>query len=266
MTVEQRVSAAVEEIVAATDADQVVLFGSVAKGTARPDSDIDLLVIGDPARHADGKRTCSRTGDEVDVFVTDRASAERYQYSAAYLEGIALGEGRTVYAKHPERALAAGEAMVRRTLYDPDKAAEWVEDARKRLRRFETDDEDLYKCESLVDALERALKALIVAGGQRVVHRHGLDKLWSQAETIAGELPGGIGDNDLKELTKYSGEFLYPAQGARKLDPRRAWERFESPVRKVVAHAEQRVPAVVKKTLARIREETAAPPPRPRIS
>ena len=253
MTIEQRVNAAVDEIVAATDPEQVVLFGSVATGTAGPESDIDLLVIGDPVRHADGKRTCRRTGDEVDVFVTDRATAERYQYSAAYLEGIALGAGRTVYAKDPTRALAAGDEMIRRTLYDPDRAVEWVEDARKRLRRFERDDEDLYKCESLADALERALKALIVAGGQRVAHRHGLEKLWKQAEAIAGEMPGRIAEADLKHLTKYAGEFLYPAQGARRLNPRSVWERLDGPIAEFVAYAERRVPELVKDTLNTIK-------------
>ena len=34
MTIEQRVRAAVDEIVTATDPEQVVLFGSVARGTA----------------------------------------------------------------------------------------------------------------------------------------------------------------------------------------------------------------------------------------
>ena len=56
MTIDQRIRAAVDEIVAATTPEQIVLFGSVAKGNAGPDSDIDLLVIGDPVRHADGKR------------------------------------------------------------------------------------------------------------------------------------------------------------------------------------------------------------------
>ena len=102
MTIEQRIRAAVDEVVAATDPDQVVVFGSAAKGTARPDSDIDLLVICDPARDEGGMRTCAATGDAVDVFVTDRRSAERYRYSPAYLEGIALGEGRTVYARDPQ--------------------------------------------------------------------------------------------------------------------------------------------------------------------
>ena len=61
MTIEQRIRAAVDEVVAATDPDQVVVFGSAAKGTARPDSDIDLLVICDPARHDGGMRTCAAT-------------------------------------------------------------------------------------------------------------------------------------------------------------------------------------------------------------
>ena len=141
---------------------------------------------------------------------------------------------------------------------DPDKAVEWVEEARQRLGRFETDRLDLYKCESLADALERALKALIVAGGQRVAHRHGLDKLWNQAEAIAGQLPGRIAEADLKHLTKYAGEFLYPAEGARNLDPRSVWERsvwkrLEGPIAEFVACAERRVPELVKDTLSRIK-------------
>ena len=260
MTIEQRISAAVDEIVAATDPEQVVLFGSLAKGTAGPESDIDLLVVGDPMRHADGKRTCRRTGDEVDVFVTDRSSAERYQYSAAYLEGIALGEGRTVYAKDPERALAAGDEMIRRTLYDPDKAVEWADEAADRLPQFETNVKDLYKCQALADAVENSLKALIVAGGNRVEHRHGLDKLWRQAEKVAGQLPAGLTEDDLKQLTKYGGEFRYPAAGVRKLDPRAVWEQLETPVRSVVAHTRQQVPNLIEQTKACITREKDPPP------
>ena len=255
VTLEQRVRAAVDEVVAATDPEQIVLFGSVAKRTAGAESDIDLLVIGDPRRHADQKRTCARTGDQVDVFVTDRATAERHRYSAAYLESIALEEGRTVYAKHPEQALAVGERMVGRTLYDPDNAVEWVTDARDRLRRFETDREDLHKCESLGDALEQALKALIVASGQRVAHRHRLRTLRRQAEATGGPLPGGMADGGLDHLTKYTGKRLYPAQGARELDPRAVWERLETPIREVVAYAERRVPELVSATWKRITAE-----------
>ena len=255
MTLEERISAAVEEVVAATNPEQVVLFGSAAKGTAGPDSDIDLLVIGDPRRHADGRRTCTRTGDEVDVFVTDQASARRYRYSATYLEGIALGEGRTVYARDPDRTVPAGEKMIKRTLYDPDKAVEWVEKARSHLKRFERDEEDDHKCQSLADAVERALKALIVAGGKRVEHRHGLERLWQQAEAVAGPLPTVLSEADLQQLTKHGGEFRYPAPGSRQLDPAATWRRLEAPAQTIVAHAEQKVPPLVEETKARIGEE-----------
>ena len=255
MTIEQRIRAAVDEVVAATDPDPVVVFGSAAKGTARPDSDIDLLLICDRVRHAGGMRTCAATGDDVDVFVTDRRSAERYRYSAAYLEGIALGEGRTVYARDPQQALAAGSAMIRRTLYDPDRAEEWVAEGAERLQQFETNVKDAYKCEALDDAVENALKALIVAGGKRVEHRHGLDRLWRQAEAVAGPVPAVLAEADLQHLTKYGGEFRYPAPGSRQLDPAATWRRLEAPARAVVAHAERTVPALVERTKARIAEE-----------
>ena len=45
----------VERLAAGLGAEQIVLFGSYARGTARPGSDIDLLVVapfmGEPARH-----------------------------------------------------------------------------------------------------------------------------------------------------------------------------------------------------------------------
>ena len=88
-----------------------------------------------------------------------------------------------------------------------------------------------------------------VAGGQRVAHRHGLDKLWTQAEAIAGRLPAGMTEAELKHLTKYAGEFLYPAQGARELNAHRVWEQFEAPIGDVVKYAERRVPELVKDTL-----------------
>ena len=68
-------------------------------------------------------------------------------------------------------------------------------------------------------------------------------------------MPGRIADAALNHLSKYTGEFLYPAQGARQLDPRRVWERLEAPIREVVAYAEQRVPGLAKDTLTRIKEE-----------
>ncbi len=85
-----------------------------------------------------------------------------------------------------------------------------------------------------------------------MAHRHELDRLWNQAESIAGELPGYISEADLKHLTKYAGEFLYPAQGARELDPGSIWKRLEAPIREVVGYAEQRVPELISTTMRQI--------------
>ena len=104
--------------------------------------------------------------------------------------------------------------------------------------------------------MERALKALIVAGGKRVEHRHGLERLWQQAEAVAGPLPTVLSEADLQQqLTKHGGEFRYPAPGSRQLDPAATWRRLEAPAQTIVAHAEQKVPPLVEETKARIGEE-----------
>ena len=92
------------------------------------------------------------------------------------------------------------------------------------------------------------------AGGKRVEHRHGLDRLWRQPEAVSGFLPAVLAEADLQHLTKYGGEFRYPAPGSRQLDPAATW-RIEAPARAVVAHAERTVPGLVERTKARIAEE-----------
>ena len=67
---------------------------------------------------------------------------------------------------------------------------------------------------------------------------------------------GVVREHDLKHLTKYGGEFRYPAAGVRKLDPGAVWQRLETPVRSIVAHSRRRVPDLVEQTKARIAGET----------
>jgi predicted nucleotidyltransferase len=43
--IDEAASERTRQIVAAADPDRVILFGSHADGTARPDSDVDLLVV-----------------------------------------------------------------------------------------------------------------------------------------------------------------------------------------------------------------------------
>jgi predicted nucleotidyltransferase len=44
-TTDQAIQAMVERLVDHFDPDQIILFGSQARGTAMPGSDVDLLVI-----------------------------------------------------------------------------------------------------------------------------------------------------------------------------------------------------------------------------
>lgn len=93
----------VRRIVEVARPEKIVLFGSAARGTSGPDSDVDLLVVVEP-----GERRRKLTGDiyeklvgvgrAVDVVVVTTADVERYGGSPALVIEPALREGRVVYA------------------------------------------------------------------------------------------------------------------------------------------------------------------------
>ncbi len=100
----------VRRVVEAARPDKIVLFGSGARGTMGPDSDIDLLVIKKGKfsyghlltkieRHLRGK------GAPVDVVLVTAANAERYRDTPCLVICPALHEGRVVY---DSEATAAG--------------------------------------------------------------------------------------------------------------------------------------------------------------
>jgi predicted nucleotidyltransferase len=85
-------------------ADRIVLFGSYAKGAARPDSDVDLLVIanliGDPSVHERRARNLvDRCFPRVDVVVcTPEDVAEADGAWSIFLHSI-LDTGITMYRR-----------------------------------------------------------------------------------------------------------------------------------------------------------------------
>ena len=92
----------VRRVVEAAEPEQIILFGSAARGEMGPDSDIDLLVIKAGKfnrcrlttaiyRHLRGK------GAAVDVVVVTPEEVQRYGDSPYLVLQHALKEGKVVY-------------------------------------------------------------------------------------------------------------------------------------------------------------------------
>jgi len=101
-TIDGSLTAAVERLVAASSPARVIVFGSVATGTATADSDLDLLVVIDGV--TDTRRESVRLRDvlgdvgmPVDVIVMSTA---RFEETKDVIGGIAYPAhkyGRVIY-------------------------------------------------------------------------------------------------------------------------------------------------------------------------
>jgi predicted nucleotidyltransferase len=100
----QQLRAIVETIVQVARPEQVILFGSRAKGTAHGESDYDFLVV---MRGVQNERQVSRriyrallerrAGAAVDVVVVNAGTLERHRNNPFYIYRQALQEGRVFY-------------------------------------------------------------------------------------------------------------------------------------------------------------------------
>lgn len=253
---ESRLRAAVATIVARFAPDQIILFGSAARSRMTGSSDLDLLVIRtpDPGESATDRHRwrCDATGDDLDVLLTDRRTAEQYRRSAGYVYGAALEEGRTIYVREGAPLLHTGphfvwngREMVRSTTYEPDYAHEWLDQAERKWRTANREEHPVDKCENLQAAMERLLKALIVARGQRVEHRHDLRELWTEAEEHGESIPAQPDLAELDRLTKYAAEWQYPAPG---IEPDATWKAMAPIGEDLLNHVRRRVPSLIDET------------------
>lgn len=84
---------------------RVVLFGSYARGEAREDSDVDLLVVVDcPGPRGRRSAPIIRALAEqftlpIDVIVRSREDVDRYRHSAGTLVAEAMKEGVVLYER-----------------------------------------------------------------------------------------------------------------------------------------------------------------------
>lgn len=99
----------VDCLVAACAPEKIILFGSRGRGDARPDSDLDLMVIESEPFRATRSRRKEMTRLQlvlpkhrlpVDVLVFSRDEIDFWSDSLNHVIGRALREGKTLYERH----------------------------------------------------------------------------------------------------------------------------------------------------------------------
>jgi len=94
----------VRRLVEAVDPDRIILFGSRARGEARPDSDVDLLIVKDSdqpvhRRAIPAYRALMGLGVPKDIIWRTPAEVEDWSSVPNYVSTRALAEGRILYEK-----------------------------------------------------------------------------------------------------------------------------------------------------------------------
>ena len=211
--------------------DLIVVFGSAARGSMTPDSDLDLLVVKDvddlPALRVESLGALPRDHPPVDVVPATFPLLERCSESLSWVHGPAVAEGLVAYER--DRRVEFGSRSARDLLVRPaetevsrmvrllknrkEEAFAWLRKARGDLTGVNSADRDLDAdlcCYCAQAATEKALKALLVAHGRPVLRQHGLVQLACAVRQTGEELPAVVTDDRLERLTDYSGPAQYP--------------------------------------------------------
>jgi predicted nucleotidyltransferase len=105
---ETLIESMVEAIVQEVNPQRVYLFGSCARGTRTPDSDVDFLVVEDEAFGCDRSRWSElrRIRKALrpfrvpkDILVYSREEFDKWQSSANHIIANAIREGRLLYER-----------------------------------------------------------------------------------------------------------------------------------------------------------------------
>jgi predicted nucleotidyltransferase len=108
-TLREALPSVVNEIVAAVDPVEVIVFGSVARGEETTDSDLDLLVVVDSVEPIERRsvmrqvRGAIRTFVPVDILIADVAEVEADRDEVGSAVYWPLREGETVHRRTPRR-------------------------------------------------------------------------------------------------------------------------------------------------------------------
>ena len=105
MTSEQAIQMMVESLVDRFAPEQIILFGSPARGTTAPGSDVDLLVIMPVTGSKRDKRVEMRVALHdirvpKDIILVTPEEVERHRHVVGTVVRPALREGKVLYVSH----------------------------------------------------------------------------------------------------------------------------------------------------------------------
>src|SRR2546421_5649956 len=94
----------VNRIVERFDPEQIILFGSYARGSANPDSDVDLLVVMKNVKSKRAKQVeigCALHDIRIpkDIIVVTESELERHRNIVGTIIRPALREGKSMYVR-----------------------------------------------------------------------------------------------------------------------------------------------------------------------
>lgn len=270
-----RLRAAAEHVIKRTQPDQVILFGSAARGEFGEHSDFDFLVLRrapdrTPPDNAE-KWTHPETGDSIDIIFEDPDAAPTNRWLAGTVEAAVFAVGATIYPAgdqvpiptlrdsgvDPEDAMKEGK-------YERHKALDMARRCKSNFSNAEDavkpDNEDWHTgCQRLQECFEKGLKALMIAHGRPFKYTHEIRSLLNDVRgTNVQENPPGLdgfnaADADLKILSRYgTGGGYDAAQGA--ADPKRLFEKFHPAAAEFAAYVQTRVPGLLDEHARRRRE------------
>ena|ERR1051325_9779883 len=172
----QTIDDIVERLVREYDPERIILFGSRAAGTAREDSDIDLLVLKETEDRPLNRRIqverllCDRTMP-LDIRVyTPREMLMLFRIGDPFVEEI-IEKGKVVYMRK------ATEAWVHETRDEFDTASVLLS-------------HDKYRgvCLHSQQAVEKALKALLLEKAEKLPRTHDIVDLRNRVQATGWEL------------------------------------------------------------------------------
>jgi predicted nucleotidyltransferase len=126
-TEQELIRAMVDIIVREANPEQIILFGSRARGDARPDSDVDLLIIeSEPFSIQRSRRKeagnlymkLGKIGISKDLLLYSRDEVKYLADSRNHVVGRAICEGKVIYDRHLDRT---------KTVAEVGALMEWVE-------------------------------------------------------------------------------------------------------------------------------------------